>query len=220
MRLVLSPRRTLVAILTVGALAALPGAAAAKPGYVVIPQGRVTQLVNLKASNGYWAQVMIFNRQVTLTVHGHHGSAAYTVRGQVGADGIRARFGKLGRLRLHFAQRGKPKAIPELLGRCRGRAPTFRWGRVTGIVRFRGELGFTRIRSRGGTALTARFFRMVCKRVKGEDEGESLEALENNPGTAASTSFRPPAGAAPRSPSRTSRWPNSRRSPDSTSRQT
>ena len=147
----------------------LPAGAAAKPGYFVIKPSQLS-VFGLKGSNGYAIDVFSFNRRwVSISAHTRPklpvsiASAGYSVRGKVTDDTIAGRFGSRGRVSVRFEPEGEPE-VEEVSRSCKGRPSVSRSGRFTGIVRFRGEEGFTRIRATNGSGFWVQSYRQVCKR--------------------------------------------------------
>ncbi|HVQ59454.1 MAG TPA: hypothetical protein VMS60_11175 [Solirubrobacterales bacterium] len=78
------------------------------------------------------------HRTVSITTFKGEGSATYSVRGRATSDRIEANFGKFGRVSVRFTPAGKRK------GRNCGIIP----GYFDGVIRFRGELGYTEVRAK------------------------------------------------------------------------
>jgi hypothetical protein len=143
------------------ALFAAP-AASAKPGYFV-EKPSVHLEASTHATNGYW--VSVANRGgggVQLTVNKGEGEAVYSVRGNVSSSGLKAHFGPFGRVDLKF--HGVPtQKQPKGHVRCRGENPIREVGHFTGVLRFRGEQGYTSAAVNRVRGSLKRTFRQVCK---------------------------------------------------------
>lgn len=100
--------------------------------------------------DGYSIRVIAFGQTVGLRIarpQGRKGSAAtttYLARGRVTPTSIRASFGSLGSVQLHFQRLTRTLAGP-LFDTCkvRGKGPIARFGLFVGSLRFRGEGGYT-----------------------------------------------------------------------------
>lgn len=142
---------------------AIPALAAAQPGYYV-RKPSILDLIDLRGSHGYGVHILgVSRKQVWVVVTKGPASAAYLGRGTVSEDGIEGEFGNLGRISVTL-EPGSHTEVEEPGPGCKGRASVTRIGRFTGLIRFRGENGFTdvRVESAGGFAL--RRYRTVCKR--------------------------------------------------------
>lgn len=148
----------------VAALIAVP-AAQATPSYFVKPRA-LHLSATLPAGNGYTASIVTSgHRKVVLTFFQGSYQITYTTLGEVTRKGISADFGKLGHVSLRFRAKRPPEALPLpfLMRECRGRKSTEERGVFLGSVQFRGERGFTRIRSQRVKGQVERFYRRVCK---------------------------------------------------------
>lgn len=100
-------------------------------------------------SGDYSLAVAGRQRNVTLlAIKGlFEGFAIYEVRGRVTPGGVWASFGKLGKVAVKFRPSGRVrrKHPPR---RCKGRARTTVHGVFVGSIRFRGEQGYARVRTR------------------------------------------------------------------------
>lgn len=144
------------------AVLALPAAAAAKPGYYV-SKPFLTSWVSLHGSNGYEIDVFGIGRnQIWIVASKDGASASYLGRGKVSDGSIAGRFGNLGRVSVRLSPSARLERLPNPDG-CKGRVQTRRNGRFAGVIRFRGERGFTSVRAAGGRGSVYRGYRMVCK---------------------------------------------------------
>lgn len=85
---------------------------------------------------------------VQLTAEGPEGGAEYIVPGKDTANTIRASFGKLGKIAVHFVPSGRERQL-KIPSKClKGRPPmvSSRLGRFVGTFEFRGERGYTRVK--------------------------------------------------------------------------
>jgi hypothetical protein len=163
------------AILAAALLLGLPAGAAAKPGYLV--KNRSLQLtLDAPAASGY---------RLTLATLGHHQIilqlfdgdriATYRTTGSVSRDRIKVDFGALGRISVRFE--GKRRPFPLIPGLditlpglklphpdCRGKRPEREVGTFRGTIAFRGERGFTHLRTHRAQGEVRRTYRRVCKR--------------------------------------------------------
>lgn len=142
-----------------------PTAAAARPNYVVQPKS-LEHIATLPATNGYVASIATSgHRQVVLSFAQGSYQISYTTLGRVTRRRITADFEKLGHVSLHFRRKrpseSRPPEFP--LRQCKGRRSVEERGIYLGNVSFRGERGFSRIRSRRAKGQTIRSYRQVCK---------------------------------------------------------
>jgi len=166
-------------------LLAVPPSAAAKPGYFVWPAVRESQ-VSVKGTNGFDVTIARTAGWIELTASNSSTAAHYVIRRRrrpSTGDEIHATFPGLGRVSLRFRPSGKVKREPSF---CGGRASIQRFGAFRGVIRFKGELGFTRVVSSGGRGHTYRSFREVCKDSSESTPvpGYSLEAVAQSRGQA------------------------------------
>jgi hypothetical protein len=152
------------------ALALPTASSAAAPVSILVLGGAQSRATfSLSGSNGYSIQLDGSGRSVTLTASGNEGSASYTVRGRPSPNSITARFGNRGRIAVKFKQtEGERRRRPP--ARCKGRPRITRFGVFIGMIRFRGEHGFTEVdadRARGNIYTTPRW---KCKRSHGGDK--------------------------------------------------
>lgn len=125
----------LVILGSVAGLVTLPGEAAAAQAEF-----------ELRGSRGYAVRVTGAAGRVTLRASGPSGQASYEVAGRVTRRRVVARFGRLGRVDVRFRPGGRSR-IETPPHRCAGRPRGILWGAFVGVVRFRGERGFTRARA-------------------------------------------------------------------------
>jgi hypothetical protein len=156
--------RMVLAALMVAALSllAMPGGAAAKPGYYVLPEVYLAS-ARLPGSNGYSISVNSLGPRLALQASRRGGSATYYVRAPFRGRRIDARFGKLGRISVRFEPNGRPQRQKEA-GGCDGPATSIQTGRFVGTIRFRGEHGFTTAQRSSVKGIVFHAFRQVCKR--------------------------------------------------------
>jgi hypothetical protein len=147
---------------------ALPAGAAAKPGYYVIKPSRQVSL-SLRGSHGYAIQVYgLGPRRVLLIASKGNLSASYAVHGKVSDDSIEAGFGKAGRLAVRLHPAGPPQdETNSFTPNCNGKAATTQRGRFVGSIRFRGEQGYTDVKTKGARGAVFHSYRQVCKRQSG-----------------------------------------------------
>jgi hypothetical protein len=171
----------LVCLACVGATLLVPQAASAKPGYYVTKPWHA-QTLHLKGSNGF--DFMIFSlgaRRLGLVAARFDRAVGQSVTYNVprlasGPDEIRASLGKLGRIALRFRPSGPPRAQREPGGECKGRDATQQTGVFTGTLRFRGELGFTTVRTSSARGHVFHSFKQVCRRPQEKAEGGPVES--------------------------------------------
>jgi hypothetical protein len=148
---------------------ALPAAAAAKPGYYV-SKPAIFNTIDLRGSHGYSIHVFGVSRsQVWILAEKEDASADYLGRGRVTERSIEGRFGSLGRISVRL-QPGSHSEVEAGQVGCKGKPAVRREGRFTGVIRFRGELGFTEVRVESARGTAYRSFRQVCKRRTSKGE--------------------------------------------------
>lgn len=159
-------RGALAILVCAMAALALPAGAVAKPGYYVSPPSFFSSF-DLRGSNGYSIHVFgLSGNRVWIVASMGAGSASYLGRGKVTPDSVEGRFGSLGRVSVQFEP-----AWTERQGvrdGCKGKPASNRQGRFTGLIRFRGEEGFTSVDAAGARGFAYRTYRTVCKRPRGE----------------------------------------------------
>lgn len=173
----------LALVLAAASIATLfaPPAATAKPGYVVIPAQRLGSL-ELGGTRGFRIGIAQEGGRVELTASGGETAAIYIVRRRgLPLGRIEARFPGVGRVSLRFVPSGKPQREPPF---CKGRAAIKQPGTFRGLIRFRGERGFTRATATRAKGYVYRSFKEVCKRSEVESgtetPGYSLAALSRS----------------------------------------
>jgi hypothetical protein len=89
----------------------------------------------------------------------------YAVRPQksLGTGVLRARFGSIGRVDLHFRP-GRKTKVGHTAKHCRGRLPQTEFGEYRGTVSLRGEDGYFQIHARRAIGTRSRTFRLSCAR--------------------------------------------------------
>ncbi|HSS40932.1 MAG TPA: hypothetical protein VLK37_00110 [Solirubrobacterales bacterium] len=154
--------RLVVLVCALAALA-IPALAAAQPGYYV-SKPSILDVIDLRGSHGYGVHVFGVSRnQVWVVVTKGSASAAYLGRGTVSEDGIEGEFGNLGRISVRLESDSHTEMEEPEPG-CKGRASVTRTGRFTGLIRFRGENGFTNVHVKSAGGFAHRRYRTVCKR--------------------------------------------------------
>ncbi len=149
------------------ALAALPAAASAKPGYYVSKASTFSAL-DARGSHGYRVTVLGLGKHVSLLAYKGALSVSYTVRGKVTEERLEARFGNRGRVSMRL-QPTEPLKEEENESGCKGKRPTTQKGIFRGTIRFRGERGFTEIRAVQASGYVYRNYRQVCKRSRRDE---------------------------------------------------
>jgi hypothetical protein len=109
--------------------------------------GWIPQVGQIKGTKGYKVRVAGTGPLVVITAMRKPGSVLYSTKGKATRKRIRARFGKLGRVDLRFRKKGKMRTRKPPRG-CVGRGDKVQPGVWRGIVRFKGERGYTRVRKR------------------------------------------------------------------------
>lgn len=130
--------------------------------------------LHAKGSHGFGVSISGSTSQVYLSVRGHHASNTYLVRGQVGEEEIKARFGRLGRVAMRFREGHKARVVPGSDGNCKGGGEMIETGSFIGTLNFRGEQGYSTVHAARATGRVVRIGRLVCGAEKeGSGEGSS-----------------------------------------------
>lgn len=170
----MNPRRTWTVLFLAGATALLiaaPGASA-KPGYVVTSPDYRSITLGVKSSNGYRVYAERRGRSVFLLAANGQSTAAYVTRSRrPRGDMIATRFPGLGRLAVRFRPKGPPQHIPPFFPQCHGGGAVKQPGYFVGTIRFRGERGYTYVRTTRARGAIETVAREVCKRSM-FDEGD------------------------------------------------
>jgi hypothetical protein len=159
-------RRAWLAV-CIALLAALvaPSPSSARDSRFVFSGYRSTTFT-LQGSHGYKIAVES-NRQgsVTLTASKQSVAASYSVHGRISLRRIEANFGKLGKISVSFhssgAKRKGESFLPPRL--CSGRPGITEFGTFRGIVKFRGERGYTTVRTTRAKGKIVKSPRQVCR---------------------------------------------------------
>lgn len=147
------------------AFSAAPSLAAAKSGYVVFPGSHEVEL-RLKGSGGYSIDVSRSGRNFT-EAYLNKGPAlvVYILRHHHSrGNGIEAKFPGVGRVSVQFHPTGAAQKEPGFFPPCNGGQTVRQAGYFQGLIRLRGERGFTRVhtsRARGKIVSKAK---EICKR--------------------------------------------------------
>jgi hypothetical protein len=125
----------------------------------IFPGTPLTATFHVRGSNGYGVSVYGSRDRVTLIATRGRASTGYEVKGKVSPDGVRARFGRFGRISVSFRERRVRRVPSSILG-CTGGPEVIRRGVYLGTIKFRGERGYTSLRARavrGTTTVTPRW---------------------------------------------------------------
>lgn len=119
----------------------------------------------LRGSNGYAIEVLTLGRRLAiLSASKGHVGATYSTRGRISGNRITARFGNLGRIsvtfhasRSHGGSTGRSEA-------CTDPTAVREAGTFRGVIRFAGELGYTKVDARRASGIVVRANRAACGR--------------------------------------------------------
>jgi hypothetical protein len=123
--------------------------------------------------------------EVEVSADDAEGDAQYRVPAKVTASTIRASFGKLGRIAVHFQPSGRERKVKVPGGCLKERPPTVsaRLGRFVGTIEFRGEGGYTKVDAKSaaggiGDPLAALPGKIQCEfrqsKAEHQKEGEAV----------------------------------------------
>jgi hypothetical protein len=109
-----------------------------------------TYEIKLRGTHGYEIEIVSSRRGVvTLTASKANSFAQYEVAGRSNEQGLAARFGRLGRVSLHFARPRREGFAAETVG-------------LKGKIEFHGEQGFTAVAASRVEAFVSRKFKRAC----------------------------------------------------------
>lgn len=146
-----------------------------------IPASKRAAEFSAEGAGGYFIQVAGTSRKVTLSASGPTGSASYAVPGRATPGGIRANFGRRGKLEVDFRP-GNRRKIETPPNRCEGKPRVMRWGVFVGTIRFKGEHGYTRLRTSRVPGQTNFSPRWRCKRPHSVTTGKFSAAAQKEGG--------------------------------------
>ncbi|HEY2480293.1 MAG TPA: hypothetical protein VGI17_16385 [Solirubrobacterales bacterium] len=155
---------TIVAVLLLCAVAG----AAEKPKSRRLP-AEVTEQFTTHGTNGFSVKVSVRDRRrLTLSAGIGEGLAFESVdyelpaRQKPGSEEIKARIGRLGRIDVRFVPESVHREKP-LLRICHGARTVVEEGHFVGLVAFRGEEGFTRVRTHRVAGTITRQPALTCQ---------------------------------------------------------
>jgi hypothetical protein len=132
----------------------------AKPGYVTFPAERKSQLT-VEGTRGFQITIARIDNRVELTASNGDTAAIYVVHSpRTPIDQIRATFPGVGRISVRLHASGRVKRWPAF---CGGRASMKRDGVFRGVIRFKGEQGFTRVVTGHARGFVSQSFKETCK---------------------------------------------------------
>ncbi len=145
-------------------LLALPAAVPAKRGYFFLPR-ETDMRFEVRSSDGYRIKVVgtrvdTRHRAMVLVQRGST-AATYRVPARIRPDSLRANLGALGQIDVHFHARKREVEVSQ--PGCHGRPPVVEVGLFKGLIRFRGEDGYTRLSATRVRGELWNAFREVCK---------------------------------------------------------
>jgi hypothetical protein len=147
--------KALAAIAAATAIAALllPGAAAAQGRPPSHHNPTVSSRLALRGTNGFGIEVALLNRRrLSVSASASRGRGLvltnYTLTAPQprGSNGIKASLGKLGRIDLRFVPEEVEEKKP-FVPVCDGEKTRVELGHFVGLIEFRGEHGYTRVRA-------------------------------------------------------------------------
>jgi hypothetical protein len=134
----------------------------------------------LRGSHGYEIEVSATgHKYVTLTASRGLSEASYTVPGRASSSRIIAHFGSLGRVSVRFDGSPVRRNNERKQGRysCAGPRSIHQRGTFSGVIRFKGEHGFTAIDTRRAEGVLRKSFRRVCKQRQARRQPMSERGL-------------------------------------------
>lgn len=155
----------LVALLAVAALAPTGAAAKGRAHYYVVDPGFVSRF-EFRGSNGYLISVSANDRgYVTVKTRKGGAETEYVAAGRASGLGGSAVLRGLGRVSFALRPTGPPRHFPGYAG-CEGEW-FVRKGVARGVIRFRGEGGYTRARAHRARAEVIYWPRQRCRYLRG-----------------------------------------------------
>jgi len=152
----------LIAVAAVFGVLVAPSGTCAKPGYISIPAEHQRQL-EVRGTNGFRIAVERIDGRVELTASNRATSAIYIVHSPPTRDNrIEATFPGLGEVSVRF-QGSEPARRSSSF--CEDHPSLMQKGTYRGVIRFRGEQGFTRVVARHARGFVYRSFKESCKGV-------------------------------------------------------
>jgi hypothetical protein len=145
-RFLVSPRRLAIPMAGLLIIAACPGVCfASDPAASVNSEEPKAQAeFSRKASNGYLILFEMNRGRATLTARSDEGTVIYRGKGSLVDGRIQFGLGKLGRMNVRFKSDGSVDRIRPPKS-CKGRKQVVRSGVFVGLIKFRGESGYTRL---------------------------------------------------------------------------
>lgn len=157
----------LLPVIAAGLLLVAPNAQSA----MIIRGGKSAEL-SIAGSNGYRISVEGRGRTVSLSALRVRAESSvgtvYAVDGKVSQSGLKARFGKFGRVAVKFKPSGRVKRERPPRG-CTGKAAIARLGEFVGTIRFVGERLYTRVDSRRARGSVTTSPAWHCKKEPAQD---------------------------------------------------
>lgn len=141
---------------------------------IVSGTGKVP-LARAKGTKNWKVLVAGYGETVTIDVLKKNASANYTAKGKVSPTRLRAKFGKLGKVNLRFVKRGKiRKQKPR---GCTGTPNKIQRGVWRGVLRFKGEGGYTKVRVKSAKGTVTKPGNLNCGGNGGGD-GHTYVSLQ------------------------------------------
>lgn len=155
----------------IGALALAAPVSAADRNHYVIPAGHVTRF-ELSGSHGYQVVVSVNQRDlVTLRTSKGPARTEYVVSDRSSGEfGAAAKFPGRGTVAFGFTPSGRERQLAPI-SFCGNARETVRRGVARGLIRFRGERGYTTVRAHRVRAVVRSWPRLVCRYGTLRDRG-------------------------------------------------
>ncbi len=181
MKFMLSKNLTtaLGAVLLLLLFAAAPAAQAKERGRL-----QIGAELNVRATEGYLVTIFGSGETVALAVTRKRSMVIYrATSGRVTRDSIRARFGHLGLIDVSFVphrtRSGRPRHHPKRICRYSPQRAHYGVGAFVGVIRFRGEGGYTSVSTGRAFGRVAPVPRSLCGTV---GPGHAFNHLDHSPG--------------------------------------
>ncbi len=164
------------------AFLAVPTLAAAKPGYIVFPGAHQAEL-HLRGSNGYSVSVSRTGDSIEASASNGRSAVRYLPRpGHPRGDGIDAKLPGVGRISVRFHPIGAARREPGFFPPCKGGETIRRTGYFQGVLRLRGERGFTTVHAARARGSVITRTREICRRSifdpgEPQDEANTTQLL-------------------------------------------
>lgn len=118
-----------------------------------------------------------FSNTVAISVRKKGASTSYIKRGKASANRLKAKFGKYGKVNVRFKKKGKVRKV--LPPECTGTPDKVQRGVWRGVVKFKGERGYTKVNIKRARGVVTKPGVQECELGDGNGDYASLSAFKN-----------------------------------------